>query len=630
VISVAESNLIGSTVLGGYTVTELLGAGTFGTVYKAVKKNPSGEFVRALKHIVIPSEKQFESVFNSMGGDLSKVDDYFSEMLKGIVTEIQILNDLSEKGVQNIVRYYENDIITTESPKRYNIYILMEYLTPLSEYISKTEFSVKDVIRLGMNVLRALELCHDGGVIHRDIKDDNIFVSASGEFKIGDFGVSKVLKDSSKAESMKGTPNFLAPEVYLGKESYTKSVDLYSLGIVLYRLLNYSRNPFLPHFPDTYNPNDEDAAFEERMRGGIPGQPSLGGDFIGSVVVKAISGISERFTSAKDFYSALENALNNTPQEILDTKIKAAGFSSYKTISESKKEVLSETIGESVPSSILSSTMDSEPVRSAPRSDLFDTLGEKYDPPVPDISTSTSNEAKTASVDRDVPIPIPAMDDADLTKPIDSDVMKKIVYIAPFVFVLIGIIGYFVIIPNMYGRAISFIDWLFTNPRTIVDTLRDPNAVLSQIHWIIGIRILWYVWLIGFIISLFFVGRQLQAKPKPDAVNALLTGKEPYFIIQEINSTLKLTKQRRSGKELDALVFTAKKLEEKLSIESDFGYGKAAITNCENNIAKQLQFLQDVVSSIEVGNLNENISKMNSAITNINSLLIRRREMKKR
>lgn len=82
----------------------------------------------------------------------------------------------------------------------------------------------------------------------------NIFVSDKGEYKIGDFGVSKVLKDSSKAESLKGTPNFLAPEVYLGKEGYTKSVDLYSLGIVLYRLLNYSRNPFLPRFPEQYLP----------------------------------------------------------------------------------------------------------------------------------------------------------------------------------------------------------------------------------------------------------------------------------------------------------------------------------------------------------------------------------------
>ena len=63
-------------------------------------------------------------------------------------------------------------------------------------------------------------------------KGENIYKRKDGRYKIGDFGVSKILKDSSKAESLKGTPNFLAPEVYLGKEGYTKSVDLYSLGIL--------------------------------------------------------------------------------------------------------------------------------------------------------------------------------------------------------------------------------------------------------------------------------------------------------------------------------------------------------------------------------------------------------------
>ena len=166
-------------------------------------------------------------------------------------------------------------IIATASPKRYDIFILMEYLTPLEDYIQSHNFLVRDVVKLGLDVLDGLQSCHDNGVIHRDIKDDNIFVSNKGEYKIGDFGVSKILKDSSKAESLKGTPNFLAPEVYLGKEGYTKSVDLYSLGIVLYRLLNYSRNPFVPSFPAQYFSQDEDKAFEERMSGKIPPLPSL-------------------------------------------------------------------------------------------------------------------------------------------------------------------------------------------------------------------------------------------------------------------------------------------------------------------------------------------------------------------
>ena len=85
------------------------------------------QYVRALKHITIPSEKQYYSVLNSMGGDVSKAENYFSQMLNNIVSEIRILNSLSDKGIQNIVRYYENDITASHSPTRYDIYILMEY-----------------------------------------------------------------------------------------------------------------------------------------------------------------------------------------------------------------------------------------------------------------------------------------------------------------------------------------------------------------------------------------------------------------------------------------------------------------------------------------------------------------------
>ena len=205
-----------------------------------------------------------------MGGDQTKADNYFADILKNIVSEIKILSDLSESGNKNIVRYYENDIIENTSPKTYDIYILMEYLTPFTDYLDSEDLTVKDVIKLGKDILNALIACHGRNIIHRDIKDDNIFVASDGTFKIGDFGVSKALKDQSRAASIKGTPNFIAPEVYLGKDNYDHTVDLYSLGIVLYRLLNNLRNPFLPTFPDAYTSEDEDIAFEARMTGKIP------------------------------------------------------------------------------------------------------------------------------------------------------------------------------------------------------------------------------------------------------------------------------------------------------------------------------------------------------------------------
>lgn len=634
----AQTNLIGKNILG-YTVSEKLGSGAFGTVYKVIKTNAAGQYVRALKHITIPTEKQYNSVLNSMGGDVSKADSYFSQMLNNIVSEIRILNDLSEKGVQHIVRYYESDIVVTDTPRRYDIFILMEYLTPLEDYIHSQDFLVRDVVRLGLDVLYGLQSCHNNGVIHRDIKDDNIFVSENGEYKIGDFGVSKVLKDSSKAESLKGTPNFLAPEVYLGKESYTRSVDLYSLGIVLYRLLNYSRNPFLPRFPEQYFSQDEDAAFEERMSGKTPDLPSLGGETIGRVIVKAISSSSERFQTADEFIDALEAAIDNTPPEVFNEKISFGDLHFTEYSEEPKAKQYGSTIGETAPQSTSEEHIEDERNNSLNKH-LFESIGEAPSTDVPEMEPVVRSEVNTGresisgntpprTTGRVVNVIPPDINEPDEPAALDKKAMNKFVFFIPVIILLVGVAAYFIVVPNIYGKVVSFVDWLFTGPENIINTLRDPNTVLPKVNSIIGMRIFWWVWLAGLISSLFFVGKQLQAKPEPNATNAILTKKEPYLLIQDVTDALKQLKTRRSSHQLDSLMYSVKKLEEKLSVESDFGYGKSAVINCENNIARQIQFLLDTIPCVENGDFEENLKAMNTAVMNINSLLRRRMELKK-
>lgn len=299
--------MIGKTILG-YTVQEKIGSGGFGTVYKVSKTNASGTYVRALKHITIPDQRQYADVLNSMGGDFIKANKYFSSVLNEIVNEIKIISKLSESGTKNIVRYYENDIVETDNPKRYDIYILMECLVPFTNYLYENEFTVQDVINLGKNILEALVSCHAQNVIHRDIKEDNLFIGPDGTYKLGDFGVSKILRDSSRAESMKGTPTYIAPEVYLGKEKYDSSVDLYSLGIVLYKLLNKSRGPFLPTYPASYSTDDEYEAFDKRMKGDTPDLPYDAKNRLGEVVVKAVMPRASRYNTAQEFLKNLEEA----------------------------------------------------------------------------------------------------------------------------------------------------------------------------------------------------------------------------------------------------------------------------------------------------------------------------------
>ncbi len=360
--------MIGKTILG-YTVDEKIGSGAFGTVYKVSKSNVSGTYTRALKHITIPTKKQYIDVLNSMGGDHSKADNYFAEVLKRVTGEIQIISQLSETGCKNIVRYYENDIVETPPPKTYDIYILMEYLTPFDDFIFNNELKVSDVIKLGKDILTALVSCHSQNIIHRDIKDDNIFVGADNTYKIGDFGVSKLLNDRSRAESMKGTPNYIAPEVYLGKEKYDNTVDLYSLGIVLYRLLNKLRFPFLPDYPHPYDSNDEEQAFEQRIRGKTPHCPANAQNELGEVILKAIKNRTERYNSAEEFLNALNKVESKLTKEELNIVINTVFTrESSKSISI-EENVLQRTIV----SDIDTSTKETEEFNSS--NNLFRTFG---------------------------------------------------------------------------------------------------------------------------------------------------------------------------------------------------------------------------------------------------------------
>ena len=83
---------------------------------------------------------------------------------------------------------------------------------------------------MGQDILTALEFCHAQHLIHRDIKPSNIFVTPFGEYKLGDFGISREVERTNATLSQKGTKSYMAPEMILG-EKYGKDVDLYALGL---------------------------------------------------------------------------------------------------------------------------------------------------------------------------------------------------------------------------------------------------------------------------------------------------------------------------------------------------------------------------------------------------------------
>lgn len=246
-----------------------------------------------------------------------------------------------------------------------------------------------------------------------------------------------------------------------------------------------------------------------------------------------------------------------------------------------------------------------------------------------DHKTKASGKQTVNSV-RVVDVVPPVINEPDKTAAVDKKEIGKVVFSVPVIIFLIGVIAFFIVVPNIYGNTVSFIDWMISDPQNIIDTLRDSNVVLPKVYGIIGIKFFWWVWLACLIASLFFVGRQLHAKPEPNAANTILTKREPYLMMQDVYDALKSLKARTNDKRLDMVLYAAKRVKEKLSVESDFGYGKDIVINCENNIAKQLQFLLDIIPVADNGNIEENMKAINTAISNINSLLRKRTELKRR
>ncbi len=603
--------MMGNTVLG-YKVDEKIGSGGFGTVYKVSKTNASGTYVRALKHITLPTKKQYTSILNSMGGDRSKADDYFASMLKDIVNEIRILSTLSESGVQNIVRYYENDIFETPSPKRYDVYILMELLTPFADYIEHNPFTVRDVIKLGKDILRALMACHEKNIIHRDIKDDNIFVSSDGAFKLGDFGISKALEDESRAESVKGTPNFIAPEVFIGKEKYDSTVDLYSLGIVLYKLLNKLRIPFLPKYPAAYSGVDVEAAFQARMAGKIPCLPVCAENKLGEVVLKAIMPRKDRYNTAEEFYVALDEVEKCFSHAELSADLglcispKVLKNNIPKTILANKYQ------GESSIDGALQNTYDEAECVCNDINDLKADMMDNSNFDTNEDGSFLSNDTVPYNKKENFQqVGIKAKYDPYNYSPnhkmADGKAnisFKWLLYLSPVIIAAVWILVYLTIIPIMYGKAVSIVEWIFNDPISIVDALKDADNVLTPIYKIIILKVFNVLTAIAFIASLFFVGRSLQNKKDKTNANARLRGKDPYVISLGILEEIKLI-ESGDGEKARKAVYS---LTERLKNESAFGEGSDAVVRCENEIAMYLDNIQNTVPQ-----LNETATSANAA-----------------
>jgi len=279
--------------IGAYRIVGVLGTGGMGDVFKAVRDD---------------DQYQAEVAIKLMRADIrsSMTDQRFR-------TERQILAGLDHRNIARLL-----DGGTTESGAPY---VVMELVTgePIDGYCDARNLAARDRVQIFLQVCAAVSYAHQHLVVHRDLKPNNILVTDDGSVKLLDFGIAKLLDADARTDVAEAaatattlramTLEYASPEQVSGAQVTTVS-DVYSLGVVLYRLLT-GKSPYRERTTDA-------ARMAEILGDSMPTRPSqierkLDVDLDNILLMALRKEPSRRYASVEQFANDLRNYLAGMP-----------------------------------------------------------------------------------------------------------------------------------------------------------------------------------------------------------------------------------------------------------------------------------------------------------------------------
>ncbi len=314
----------------GWTVVKLLGEGSFGGVYEIERILPDGTVERAaLKKLTIPQDPMEIKELYTQNYDSASITEHYREQMRDLVREYTFMQELSQNPY--IVHCQDLQTVQHDDGIGWEIYIRMELLTPLKHWL-EDRYDERMVIRLGLNLCGALDGCHERNIIHRDIKPENILVTEDGHFKLGDFGIAKI-SEKTATGTLTGTYSYMAPEV-ANRQHYGTAADIYSLGMVLYWMMNERTLPFLPLNRKIPSGVQRQEAQDRRFSGEEIPAPVNGSLKLSEIVLKACAfSPEERYRTvqelAEDLRGLTQKKVPEEPDEDTKDLSEAPGSSSF-------------------------------------------------------------------------------------------------------------------------------------------------------------------------------------------------------------------------------------------------------------------------------------------------------------
>ena len=164
-----------------WKIVEKIGEGSFGKVYKACRTEQGTTFYSAIKVITIPSNQGELSSVRSESPNEQSVKEYFQGLVDECIQEVSTMEYF--RGNSYVVSVEDYKVVEYLDDIGWDIFIRMEYLTSFMEYYAGKNLTEKEVMKLGIDLCKALEYCGQLHIIHRDIKPQNIMISKEGKVK---------------------------------------------------------------------------------------------------------------------------------------------------------------------------------------------------------------------------------------------------------------------------------------------------------------------------------------------------------------------------------------------------------------------------------------------------------------